>query len=174
MMSKRVEDAIRKIPDFPKKGIIFRDITTALKDADVFKEIIDFFIDKFKDVDFDYIVAIESRGFFLGAPIAYALNKGLVIVRKPGKLPAKTISAEYKLEYGTDKLEMHVDAVEKGKKVIIMDDLIATGGTLGASVELVEKLGGVVKKAAFLVELDGFNVRDKFSNDLEIISMLKF
>ncbi len=173
-MSKNVEDAIRKIPDFPKKGIIFRDITTALKRPEIFKEIIDFFIDNFKDVDFDYIAAIESRGFFLGAPVAYALNKGLVIIRKPGKLPAETVSAEYDLEYGTDKLEMHVDAIEKGKKVIIMDDLIATGGTLGASIELVEKVGGIVKKAAFLAELQGFNVREKISSDIEILSMVKF
>ncbi|MCR4880534.1 MAG: adenine phosphoribosyltransferase [bacterium] len=173
-MSKRVENAIRKIPDFPKKGIIFRDVTTAIKDADVFKEIIDYFIDKFKDIDFDYIVAMESRGFFLGAPVAYAMGKGLIIVRKPGKLPAETISAEYELEYGTDKLEIHKDAIEPGKKVIIMDDLIATGGTLNASIELVEKLGGKVQLAAFLIELPALKAREIVRSNVPILSMLEF
>ena len=173
-MSKRVEDAIRLVPDFPKKGIMFRDVTTAIKNAEVFKEIIDFFIEQFKDIDFDYIVAMESRGFFLGAPIAYAMEKGLVIVRKPGKLPAETISAEYELEYGTDKLEIHKDAIEPGKKVIIMDDLIATGGTLNASVELVEKLGGKVQLAAFLIELPALGARKIVPKHVEILSMLKF
>lgn len=173
-MSQRVENAIRKIVDFPKPGIVFRDVTTAIKNPEVFKEIIDFFIDKFKDTDFDYIAAIESRGFFLGAPIAYAMNKGFIVIRKPGKLPAETISAEYELEYGTDKLEMHVDAIEAGKKVIIIDDLIATGGTVKASIELVEKLGGIVKKVAFLIELEDFHARDKFSKDIDFVTMLKF
>lgn len=171
-MSKRVEEAIRNVPDFPKKGILFKDVTTAIKRPEIFKEIIDFFVDKFKDTDFDYIAAIESRGFFLGGAVAYAMNKGLIVIRKPGKLPAKTISAEYELEYGTDKLEMHVDAIEPGKKVIIMDDLIATGGTLTASIELVEKLGGIVKKAAFLVELKDLNARDKISKNIDMVSMI--
>lgn len=173
-MSKRVEDAIRKVPDFPKKGILFRDVTTAIKQPDVFKEIIDFFIDKFKDIDFDYIVAMESRGFFLGAPVAYAMGKGLVIVRKPGKLPAETISAEYQLEYGTDTLEIHKDAIEKGKKVIIMDDLIATGGTVNATVELVERLGGTVQLAAFLIELPALEARKNIRSNVPVLSMLKF
>ena len=173
-MNKRVVDAIRLVPDFPKKGIMFRDVTTAIKDADVFKEIIDYFIDKFKNIDFDYILAMESRGFFLGAPIAYAMGKGLVIVRKPGKLPAETISAKYELEYGTDTLEIHKDAIEPGKKVIIMDDLIATGGTLNASIELVEKLGGKVQLAAFLIELPELNARKIVKSDIPILSMLQF
>ena len=173
-MSERVEKAIRKIPDFPKKGIIFRDLTTAIKQPEIFKEIIDFFVDNFKDTDFDYIAAIESRGFFLAAPIAYLMNKGLIIIRKPGKLPAETISAEYDLEYGKDKLEIHVDAIEAGKKVIIMDDLIATGGTVQASIELVEKLGGKVQKVAFLMELKDLNARNKISPEIELVSMLKF
>ncbi len=173
-MSERVEQAIRKIADFPKKGIVFRDLTTAIKQPDIFKEIIDFFVDNFKDTDFDYIAAIESRGFFLAAPIAYLMNKGLIIIRKPGKLPAETISAEYDLEYGKDKLEIHVDAIEPGKKVIIMDDLIATGGTLNASIELVEKLGGTVQKVAFLMELKDLKARDKISPKIEVVSMLKF
>ena len=173
-MNKRVVDAIRLVPDFPKKGIRFRDVTTAIKDADVFKEIIDYFIDKFKNIDFDYILAMESRGFFLGAPIAYAMGKGLVIVRKPGKLPAETISAKYELEYGTDTLEIHKDAIEPGKKVIIMDDLIATGGTLNASIELVEKLGGKVQLAAFLIELPELNARKIVKSDIPILSMLQF
>ena len=173
-MSKKVEDAIRAIVDFPKKGIVFRDVTTAIKQPEIFKEIIDFFINDFQKADFDYIAAIESRGFFLAAPIAYAMGKGLVIVRKPGKLPAETISAEYELEYGTDKLEIHKDAIEPGKKVIIMDDLIATGGTLGASIELVKKLGGIVTKTAFLIELEALKGREKISPEIEVVSMLKF
>ncbi len=173
-MSKKVEEAIRKVVDFPKKGIIFRDITTALKRPEIFKEIIDFFVENFKNTDFDYIVAIESRGFFLAAPIAYLMNKGLIIIRKPGKLPAETISAEYSLEYGTDKLEIHVDSIEPGKKVIIMDDLVATGGTLEASIELVKNLGGIVKKVAFLIELKDLKAREKIDPSIEMVSMLKF
>ena len=110
----------------------------------------------------------------MAAPVAYAMNKGLVIVRKPGKLPAETVSAEYELEYGTDKLEMHVDAIKPGQKVIIMDDLIATGGTAKAAIELVEKLGGKVQKLAFLIELEALKGKEKFSKDIEIVSMLKF
>jgi len=173
-MIKRVINAIRAIKDFPKKGIVFRDVTTAIKDSVAFKEIIDFFVDNFKDTDFDYIAAMESRGFCLGAPIAYALGKGFILIRKPGKLPAETISAEYDLEYGKDKLEMHVDAIKPGEKVIIIDDLIATGGTLGASIELVEKLGGIVKKVAFLIELEEFHAKDKLPKNIEFVSMLKF
>lgn len=173
-MSKRVEDAIRQVSDFPKKGILFRDVTTAIKQPEIFKEIIDFFIDKFKDIDFDYIVAMESRGFFLGGPVAYAMGKGLVIVRKPGKLPAETISAEYDLEYGKDTLEIHKDAIEKGKKVIIMDDLIATGGTVNATIELVERLGGKVVLSAFLIELSDLNARKIVPDYIPILSMLKF
>ena len=173
-MTNKVEQAIRTIPDFPKKGILFRDVTTAIKDAEVFKEIVDFFAEELKNTNFDCIVAIESRGFFLGAPVAYKLGKGLVIVRKPGKLPAETISAEYELEYGTDRLEMHVDALKPGQKVVIMDDLLATGGTINASAELVEKLGGIVEKAAFLIELKDLQGRANINKKFEIISMLKF
>lgn len=173
-MSKRVEDSIRAIVDFPKKGIVFRDVTTAIRKPEIFKEIIDFFIENFKQSEFDYIAAVESRGFFLAAPVAYAMGKGLILIRKPGKLPAETISAEYELEYGTDKLEIHKDAIEAGKKVIIMDDLIATGGTLGASIELVEKLGGIVTKTAFLIELEALKGREKISSDIDVVSMLKF
>lgn len=172
-MSKTVEDSIRKIIDFPKKGIVFRDVTTAIKKPEIFKEIIDFFIDDFKDTDFDYIAAIESRGFFLAAPIAYAMNKGLILIRKPGKLPAQTISAEYELEYGTDKLEIHKDAIEPGEKVIIMDDLIATGGTVGASIELIEKLGGIVSKTAFLIELEALKGKRKIPSNIRCTTMLK-
>ena len=173
-MSKRVEEAIRKIPDFPKKGILFRDVTTAIKPPDIYKEIIDFFVEQLKDIEFDYIAAMESRGFFLAGPVAYAMNKGLILVRKPGKLPAKTLSAEYTLEYGTDTLEVHADAIEPGKKVVIMDDLIATGGTLGATIELVEKSGGIVQKALFLIELKDLQAKEKFKDKTEIISMLTF
>ena len=171
-MYENVAKAIRNVPDFPKKGILFKDVTTAIKRPEIYKEIIDFFINNFKETDFDYIAAIESRGFFLAGAVAYAMNKGLILIRKPGKLPAKTISAEYELEYGTDKLEIHADAIEKGKKVIIMDDLLATGGTLGAAIELVEKLGGIVQKAAFLIELKALKGREKISKNIEVVSML--
>ncbi len=169
-----VEKSMRAIPDFPKKGIMFRDITTALKNPESFKAMIDFFVSQLKDVEFDAVVAVESRGFFLAAPVAYLMNKGLIVVRKPGKLPAESISAEYDLEYGSDKLEMHVDALKAGQKVIIMDDLIATGGTLGASIELVEKLGASAIKSLFLIELEDLGAKEKFANKTEIISMLKY
>ena len=173
-MSENVKNAIRDIVDFPKKGIIFKDVTTAIKKPEIFKEIIDYFVEQLKDIEFDYVAGIESRGFFLAAPIAYILNKGLLVIRKPGKLPAETISAEYELEYGTDKLEIHIDAIEKGQKVIIMDDLIATGGTLGASIELVEKLGGSVPASMFLIELEELKAREKYGSKTNMISMLKF
>ena len=173
-MYENVKNAIRDIPDFPKKGIIFKDVTTAIKRPEIFKEIIDFFVNELKNTDFDYIAAIESRGFFLAAPIAYLMGKGLILIRKSGKLPSKTYKASYELEYGTDSLEMHTDAVEKGKKVVIMDDLIATGGTVGASIDLIKQAEGIPVKALFLVELEDLSGREKFQNKIDITSMLKF
>lgn len=173
-MYENVKQSIRDIPDFPKKGIIFKDVTTAIKRPEIFKEIIDFFVNELKNTDFDYIAAIESRGFFLAAPIAYLMGKGLILIRKPGKLPSTTYKASYELEYGTDSLEIHTDAVEKNSKVIIMDDLIATGGTLGASIDLIKQSGAQPTKALFLVELQDLKAREKFANKIDMISMLKF
>ncbi|MBO4395378.1 MAG: adenine phosphoribosyltransferase [Eubacterium sp.] len=158
---KKLEDYIRSIPDFPEPGIIFRDITTVLADADGFKLAIDEFLKKLEGVDFDVVVGAESRGFIFGAPIAYALGKSFVLVRKKGKLPCETIEQEYELEYGKATVEMHVDAIKPGQKVVLVDDLIATGGTIRASIDLVEKLGGEVVKTVFLIELAGLNGREK-------------
>ena len=158
---KELQDYIRSIPDFPEEGIIFRDITTVLSDADGLKLGIDSIEALVKDDEFDVIVAPESRGFIFGMPIAYNLHKAFVPVRKKGKLPCETVSMEYELEYGTATIEIHKDAIKPGQRVVIIDDLIATGGTIEAIIKLVESLGGVVVKAAFLVELAGLNGREK-------------
>ena len=158
---KKVEDYVRSIPDFPEPGIIFRDVTTVMKDPNGLKIAIDSMIDKVKDLDFDVVVGLEARGFALGTPIAYALNKGFVLVRKKGKLPCETISEEYDLEYGTAEIEIHVDAIKPGQRVVITDDLIATGGTVKAAIDLVERLGGVVVGCVFLMELAGLKGREK-------------
>jgi len=150
-----IKSKIRTIPDHPKKGIMFRDITTLLKDAVGFRLVIDDFTQNYikEGTKFDYVVGIESRGFIIGGALAYTLGKGFVPIRKPGKLPGETISQEYKLEYGTDKIEIHKDAISKGMKVLIVDDLLATGGTALAAAALVEKLGGIVTGMAFIVNL---------------------
>lgn len=148
-----IKSKIRNIPDFPKKGIIFRDITTLLNDADGFKMTIDAFIRRYSKMDIDYIAGIEARGFLIGGALAYELRKGLVPIRKKGKLPFETVSHEYELEYGTDTIEVHIDAVKKGDRVLIVDDLLATGGTSLATAKLIEKLGGVVVEIAFIVDL---------------------
>lgn len=155
-----LKDKIRVVEDFPKEGISFKDITTVLEDGKVFKYAIDQFIEASKDFDFDVIVGPEARGFLVGAPMSYALEKGFVPVRKPGKLPFETVKHEYALEYGTDTLEIHKDAIKPGQKVLIVDDLLATGGTTGAMVELIEKLGGEVVGLIFLIELAFLNGRD--------------
>ncbi len=146
-------DTVRAIPDYPIPGVTFRDITTTLQDPEALHEAIDQMCEMLKDVDFDIVVGSESRGFIFGVPIAYAMHKGFVPVRKPGKLPFKVISKEYSLEYGTDKLEMHVDAIKPGQKVVIVDDLIATGGTSKAMIELIEEAGGQVVDTVFFIEL---------------------
>ena len=146
-------DTVRAIPDYPIPGVTFRDITTTLQDPEALHEAIDQMCEMLKDVDFDIVVGSESRGFIFGVPIAYAMHKGFVPVRKPGKLPYKVISKEYSLEYGTDKLEMHVDAIKPGQKVVIVDDLIATGGTSKAMIELIEEAGGQVVDTVFFIEL---------------------
>ena len=158
-----IKDKIRNIPDFPIKGIQFKDITTLLKDGEAFRLAVDQIDENFKDVQIDKIAAIESRGFIFGSALAYKLGIGHVPIRKPGKLPAETISEEYALEYGTDKMEMHVDAISKGDKVLLVDDLLATGGTAAASCNLVEKLGGEVVGLAFLIELGFLKGREKLS-----------
>lgn len=160
---KKVEDYVRSIPDFPKEGIIFRDVTSVLQDPEGLKLSIDGIQALLKDVDFDLVVGPESRGFIFGVPVAYNMHKAFVPVRKKGKLPCETISKEYALEYGTAVIEIHKDAILPGQKVVIIDDLIATGGTTEAIISLVEELGGEVVKIVFLMELAGLNGREKLS-----------
>lgn len=168
-----IKNAIRDVPDFPKKGILFRDITTAIKDKDVMKRMIDEIVEAFKDEKIDYVAGIESRGFIFGMPVAYSLGCGFVPIRKPNKLPAETFSVEYELEYGTDKIEMHKDAIEPGKRVLIIDDLLATGGTAEAACELVKK-AGVLAGLAFVIELTDLKGREKLPKDVKILSLAKY
>lgn len=170
---KKLEDYVRSIPDFPEEGIIFRDITSVLQDRDGLKMSIEQMQDMLKDVEFDVVVGPESRGFIFGVPIAYNLHKGFVPVRKKGKLPCETIEKEYALEYGTATIEMHKDAIKPGQKVVIVDDLIATGGTIEAIVELIEQLGGEVVKVLFLMELQGLNGRDKLKG-YDVDAVIKY
>ena len=158
---KKLEDYVRSIPDFPEPGIIFRDVTSVLQEADGLQLSINGIMDKLKDVDFDVVVGPESRGFIFGVPVAYNMKKAFVPVRKKGKLPCETISMEYDLEYGSAVIEMHKDSIKPGQKVVIIDDLIATGGTIEAITKLVEQLGGEVVKVLFLMELAGLNGRKK-------------
>ncbi len=160
---KTVEDYIRTIPDFPEPGIMFRDITTVLQDADGLALALDEMQKKLDGVDFDVIVGAESRGFIFGAPIAYNMHKAFVPVRKKGKLPCETIEKTYDLEYGTATIEMHKDSIKPGQKVVIVDDLIATGGTIEAAAQLIEELGGEVVKIVFLLELAGLEGRKRLS-----------
>lgn len=159
-MKKSVADYVRSIPDFPEKGIIFRDVTSVLQDADGLKLAIDELVKLLDGIEFDVLAGTESRGFIFGMPIAYLLHKPFVLVRKKGKLPCETISKTYDLEYGSATIEMHKDSVKPGQKVVLVDDLIATGGTMKAAAELVEELGGEVVKIIFLLELAGLNGRD--------------
>lgn len=156
-----LKEKIRVIDGFPAAGVSFKDITTLLKDADSLKECINQMAERFKDVHVDMVIGPESRGFIFATPLAYLLGTGFVPVRKPGKLPAEAISYEYKLEYGTDKLEIHKDAIQPGQKVLIIDDLLATGGTMYAAAKLVEKLGGEVVGLGFLIELCDLNGRER-------------
>jgi len=169
-----VKDKIRSVENFPKQGILFRDITTALKEPDTLREMIDYLCDQFRGQKIDYVAGIESRGFIFGMPMAYKLNAGFVPIRKPNKLPAATISEEYALEYGTDKIEIHVDAIEEGANVLIVDDLLATGGTAEAAYKLIKKTGGNLVGIAFLIELEALKGREKFDKDVKIVSMLKY
>lgn len=158
---KKVEDYIRTIPDFPEEGIMFRDVTTVLQDADGFHLAIDEMQKKLADTEFDVIVGAESRGFIFGAPLAYNMHKAFVPVRKKGKLPCETVEATYDLEYGSATIEMHKDSIKPGQKVVIVDDLIATGGTIEAAAKLIEQLGGEVVKIVFLLELAGLAGRSR-------------
>ena len=148
-----IKSKIRTVPHYPKQGIQFRDITTLLKDPVGFRATVDELVHRYKDVKIDKIAGIESRGFILGAPLAYALGKGFVPIRKKGKLPAATIGHDYELEYGTDRIEIHTDAIEKGEKVLLVDDLIATGGTAEAACTLIEKMGGQIVECCFIIDL---------------------
>ncbi len=160
---KKLEDYVRSIPDFPEPGIIFRDVTTVIQDPDGLKLAVDKLQEMVQDVDYDVVVGPESRGFIFGVPVAYNMHKSFVPVRKKGKLPCETIEMEYDLEYGTAVIEIHKDAIKPGQKVVIVDDLIATGGTTEAIIKLVEALGGKVVKICFLMELAGLKGREKLS-----------
>jgi adenine phosphoribosyltransferase len=159
-----LEKYIRDVPDFPQKGIIFKDITTLIKDKDAFKYVADKMVEKYVDQNIQKIVGIESRGFIFGGLLAYQLGCGFVPARKPGKLPAEAIREDYTLEYGTNSLEIHTDAIAPGERVVIADDLLATGGTALAVARLVERLKGVIVGMEFLIELDFLNGRDKIKN----------
>lgn len=164
---------IRNIPDFPKKGILFRDITTLLKEPNVFKEVIDQLVNHYKNMEIDKIASVEARGYIFGGALAYLLGCGFVPVRKPGKLPAKTTSLDYALEYGTNTIEMHTDAITQGEKVLVFDDLLATGGTVQATCKLVESLGGTVVGCAFLIsltELKGIEKLQKY----DVFSLIEY
>ncbi|MFH1465961.1 MAG: adenine phosphoribosyltransferase [Pseudomonadota bacterium] len=168
-----IRESIRDIPDFPKPGIVFKDITPLLADPAAFKEVLDRFVERYADRKLDRIVGIESRGFIFGAPLADRLNVGFVPVRKPGKLPYRTVSEEYSLEYGTDSIEIHADAVPAGGRVLIVDDLLATGGTAAAAASLVRKVGGEVEELAFVVELGFLNGREKLGG-LPVFSLVNY
>jgi adenine phosphoribosyltransferase len=161
------------VPDFPIEGILFKDITTLIRDADAFREAIDWMVGLYAGSDVDCVVAIESRGYIFGAPLAYKLGAGFVPIRKPGKLPAKIISESYALEYGTNTLEIHEDAIEPEQRVLVIDDLLATGGSARAAINLVERLGGRVIGVAFLVELDFLHGRDKLKG-YDALSLIHF
>lgn len=168
-----LKKTIRAVPDFPKKGIIFRDITTLMQDPQAFKKSCDILYERYKDANIDKIAGIDARGFVFGAVLAYKLNKGFIPVRKKGKLPHDIITEKYKLEYGESELEMHRDSVRKGEKIVIIDDLIATGGTVKATANMIEQLGGEVVECAFVVELPELNGR-KILDKYKVYSILNF
>ena len=170
---KKIEDYVRSIPDFPEPGIIFRDVTSILQDADGLKLAIDSMQECLKDTEVDVIVGTESRGFMFGVPIAYNLHKPFVPVRKKGKLPCETVSRSSDLEYGSATIEMHRDSIKPGQKVAVIDDLIATGGTVEAAVKLIEELGGEVVKIVFLMELAGLKGREKLAG-YDVASVIRY
>ncbi len=164
---------IRDIPDFPQKGVMFRDITTLLKEPEPFKYVIDAIVDRYKDEKIDTLVSVEARGFIFGGVVAYRLNCGFVPVRKPGKLPAETVALEYTLEYGKNTIEIHKDAIKSGERVLVFDDLLATGGTVQATCKLVEGLGGRVIECAFVSELTYLEGREKLK-DYKLFSLIQY
>jgi len=159
-----LKNKIRTVPDWPIKGVMFRDITTLLLDPEAFGETCDMLYERYREMEIDKVVAIDARGFIFGGVLAYKLNVGFVPVRKAGKLPYKTISESYTLEYGENTVEVHIDAIEKNERILVVDDLIATGGTISAATKLVEKLGGIVVECVFLIELPDLKGRDKIKN----------
>ena len=170
-----VKSKIRTIPNWPKQGVMFRYITSLLKDKEGFKHMIDLFVQRYKDMDIDVIVGIESRGFITGSVLADRLGLGFVPIRKPGKLPAETVSEEYELEYGKDKIEIHKDAISQGSKVLLVDDLVATAGTCGAAANLIQKLGGEIVECSFIVELPDLKGREKLEKKgLNVFSLVRF
>ena len=173
MSAEDLRAKIREIPDFPKPGILFYDITTLLKDAASYKDAIDLMVEPFRDAGVELVVGMESRGFIFSGPIAYKLGAGLIPVRKLGKLPAETVSVEYALEYGSNTLEIHKDAIRPGQRVLIVDDLLATGGTVRGTIELVERLQGQIVGLAFLVELLSLKGRDRLS-DFKTTSVIQY
>lgn len=170
---KKMEDYVRTIPDFPEQGIMFRDITSVLQDADGLQMAIDNMQRELEGVDFDLLVGPESRGFIFGMPLAYNLHKPFILVRKKGKLPCETVQKEYALEYGTAVIEMHKDSIRPGQKVVIVDDLIATGGTTEAMIQLVEEMGGTVVKIVYLIELEDLKGREKLKG-YDVASIIKY
>ncbi|HAG51611.1 MAG: adenine phosphoribosyltransferase [Deltaproteobacteria bacterium GWC2_42_51] len=172
-MTESLKKIIRDVPDFPKKGILFKDITTLLKDPASFQKTVDLMAHRYIGKHIDVVVGIEARGFIVGAALAYKLGAGVILVRKPGKLPHKTHKASYKLEYGEDSLEVHQDAINPGQKVLIADDVLATGGTVSAVIHLIEKMGGHIIECAFLSELEALNGREKLKG-YPTFSLIKF
>ncbi len=172
-MSDDLKKFIRDVPDFPKKGILFRDITPALLNPEAFRKICEILHERLKDREIDKIAAIESRGFVFASVLSYLEGKGLILLRKPGKLPWKTLTEKYELEYGEAALEIHEDAVSEGERVVIIDDLLATGGTAGAAARLIEKAGGVVEEVDFVIELTELKGRERIK-DYNIFTILKY
>jgi len=168
-----LKEKIRVIPDFPQPGISFKDITTLLRDGEALRETVKRLAEHFKGTEVDMIVGVESRGFILGAPLAYEMGLGFTLIRKPGKLPGQVLSVEYDLEYGTDSLEIHADAFPPGTRVLVVDDLLATGGTIAAAIELIKKLSGQVVGLAFLIELAYLNGRERLS-EYDIVSLVQY
>lgn len=168
-----IKERIRTIPDWPIKGVMFRDITTLLQDGEAFRYVCDKLFERYSDMEIDVVAGIESRGFIFGSVLSYKLGIGFVPIRKPGKLPGKTISAEFEKEYGKDKMEIHEDAISPGTRVLLIDDLIATGGTICAATELIEKLGGEIVECAFIVDLPDLKGKEKLT-DYDTFTMVEF
>ncbi|MBE9504865.1 MAG: adenine phosphoribosyltransferase [Proteobacteria bacterium] len=170
---EKLKEIIRDVPDFPKEGIVFKDITTLLQDAKSYQRMIDLIAHRYIDEKIDLVLGVEARGFIMGAALAYKLGKGIILVRKPGKLPYKTHSTTYELEYGTDELHIHQDAIKKGQRILIADDLLATGGTVKAVIDLIEKMGAEIVECAFLAELKFLNGQEKLKPH-KVFSLLQF